>query len=873
MKLNLGSTFKEFLNALNTNTEDTEGIINGTKKVKKLSLGEENELGNIEIIIKDDKKVLAFLGENIFLDVINDSGTSSLQLSGLYNEIYSANGKIHFEAGDGISLHSNKNDTARIELDATNDSENGEILIQSDFIQFIGEVDFTNATVIGLPSGGGSNIPEEVISYDSENNSLTFNATNKVFIQNNLNHWYLESSEYTDQFGFDLNDQAVMFYVTYDKENNTSTLSFDGDIVDFASAEVKVGNNLTIGSRGAHIIDEGSYLEIHDNSNLMLTTNDGEGNTSYIDMYTDSIAYSSSKHLFYGSVDFSNAIVTGLPTSGGGGSGSLDLNANYNWNGNHTFNNGITLNSSITFPNDGFIDVGEDYVEINHPRLTLSSDKLYIYANQSENSAIEILAGENDETSFYISPTGMDVTANNGNIDFTTNNQGVISFHANSEESSSYLNIYDTTIEYNAQNHSFFGTVDFSEATVTGLPSSGGNGGTLAIEVEELPTENIDDSKIYVLNGIKNTEVYYFDGEKYCTIPSVVSDIVGVTPAINHYVVNELPTNAEITDLQTFSVINCYIFNDVAYVYGNAGSGDEWLRVSTIFAQMDNPAEDKGRVYNLANTSVEVGLYVYYEEFRKFYLYSNNEWKEIGDKYILRLSGNSGVLSDEEYQKFVDNLGNTTIIVTNSEGTIVFNAIATTKGLYISTFSMGYDITVLAITPDKTWAVYTDGLSEDFIRRTGTNDIWADNTFNATNTFAETSIVEFKGEVDFTNANITGLPSGGGSADLTELKRVMCLLHSEKYTETVTATKFTSTLMGSIHKISKPSNDLLEASEYVLYSVVFEDTTAYPNATITIGNNGLINDSGTFSFTVQGSSIATGQNINVICVFVPSAFL
>lgn len=194
----------------------------------------------------------------------------------------------------------------------------------------------------------------------------------------------------------------------------------------------------------------------------------------------------------------------------------------------------------------------------------------------------------------------------------------------------------------------FTGDVDFSSATVIGLPSSGGGSGSgpLAIQVNELPTENIDDSKIYILNEIKNTELYYFDGLKYCTLSAVVLDIVGVNPTVNYYVVNELPTNAEITDLQTFNVINCYIFNNVAYVYGNAGSGDEWLRVSAIFAQMGNPAEDKGRIYDLTDTSVETGLYVYYEELpKKFYLYSNNEWEAI--------SNGSG-LTQEKVQEMIN---------------------------------------------------------------------------------------------------------------------------------------------------------------------------------------------------------------------------
>jgi hypothetical protein len=171
----------------------------------------------------------------------------------------------------------------------------------------------------------------------------------------------------------------------------------------------------------------------------------------------------------------------------------------------------------------------------------------------------------------------------------------------------------------------FSGEIDLTNATVTGLPK-------LAIEVEELPTENIDDSKIYILQQIENAELYYFGGINYHTLAEVVLDVVGVNPTVNYYVVNELPASGEITDLQTFSVINCYIFNDVAYVYGNTDSGAIWMPVKTIFAQMGNPTEDKGRVYDLTDTSVEVGLYVYYEELpKKFYLYSNNEWEVVSN--------------------------------------------------------------------------------------------------------------------------------------------------------------------------------------------------------------------------------------------------
>lgn len=290
--------------------------------------------------------------------------------------------------------------------------------------------------------------------------------------------------------------------------------------------------------------------------------------------------------------------------------------------------------------------------------------------------------------------------------------------------------------------------------------------GPLTIEEEALPTENIDDSKIYVLNEIKNAEVYYFDGEKYCTLSAVILDIVGVTPTINHYVVNELPTNAEITDLQTFSIVNCYIFDNVSYVYGSVlGSDNMWLPVSFIFEQMGNPTEDKGRVYDLTNASVEVGLYVYYEEFRKFYLYSDSEWKEIGgstsDKYILSLSGSYGVLTDEQYQGLVDNFPNVAIVLTQNGANFFITSIATQGGAYVAFYQDGTKTEKLCITQYKNWYMDTTDLYEKFVSQMDDDDI------SGTKTFQGKAV--FNSEVDFTNATVTGLPSGGGGLTKTKV--------------------------------------------------------------------------------------------------------
>jgi len=405
----------------------------------------------------------------------------------------------------------------------------------------------------------------------------------------------------------------------------------------------------------------------------------------------------------------------------------------------------ITEGETETIEEVGAIEYSED-----NAAVTVNGETILLDAST-----------DTDTSHIQVGSTYTEVYSQNGRVNVEAG--GGIALYSNKNDSAR-IELDATNDSENgelilsADNINIKGNVDFTEATVTGLNLGGG---TLAIEVEELPTENIDDSKIYILNEIKNAEVYYFDGEKYNTLSAVILDIVGVTPIINHYVVNELPTNAEITDLQTFSVVNCYIFNNVTYVYGNAGSGNMWLTVSAIFAQMGTPTEDKGRVYDLTNASVEVGLYVYYEEFRKFYLYSNSEWKEIGgstsDKYVLSLSGNGGTLTDEQYQGLVDNFPNIVIIVTKGEQTIVFNTIGTAEGSFIATFSAGTILQNLYIFPNKNWSYSQENFSSDYVSKSGTNDIWANNTFNSSNIFSETSSVEFKGTVDFTNANVTGL--------------------------------------------------------------------------------------------------------------------
>lgn len=310
-----------------------------------------------------------------------------------------------------------------------------------------------------------------------------------------------------------------------------------------------------------------------------------------------------------------------------------------------------------------------------------------------------------------------------------------------------------------ADNINVNGNVDFSNATVTGLPnnsgSSGSSGGTLSIEVNELPTENIDSSRIYLLSTAENAEVYYLFEVGYFTLKDLVTIQMGIQPEINYYVVKELPTSPLTSDLATFSSINCYIYNDIAYVYGNAGAGNMWLTVSTLISQISGTTViDKGRTPNIATENNGFGMYVYYEEVKKLCIYSNQEWVEVSNsksnKYILNLFGESGTLTDEQYQALKDNFSNVTVLCCHEDGIFALPITVITQGYFSGSFVIGFTEYTITISPAKVWVVEQNNFKKGVVTTTGVEQtIESEKIFNST--------VTFNAAVDFTNANVTGL--------------------------------------------------------------------------------------------------------------------
>lgn len=150
--------------------------------------------------------------------------------------------------------------------------------------------------------------------------------------------------------------------------------------------------------------------------------------------------------------------------------------------------------------------------------------------------------------------------------------------------------------------------------------SAGGGGtGSGIIEVDELPTENIDENAVYRVNGYSDVGVYLHTGSVFDLANPFENILTDANPnaIVAYYVVDSLPENPEPSDFATLSTVTVYIWNDTPYVFCNMGAGETWLLLSAVLnamlAQMGVTVEyaDKGYIYN-PNKINEMGLYVTY---------------------------------------------------------------------------------------------------------------------------------------------------------------------------------------------------------------------------------------------------------------------
>ena len=176
----------------------------------------------------------------------------------------------------------------------------------------------------------------------------------------------------------------------------------------------------------------------------------------------------------------------------------------------------------------------------------------------------------------------------------------------------------------------------------------GGGGGSGIIEVEDLPTENIDENAIYKTNAPMDLQVWWkYDEDTFYTLKETIKEGTQVDPNITYYLVDSLPDNPNVSDLSTFSNIYCYIYNDIPYVYGNAGSGNTWFDVVTLFALMGTTVTNKGYAEHIGLT-YEAGLYVTYsknaiginvENKNSIYQFDGNDWENYYNFCVAIISG------------------------------------------------------------------------------------------------------------------------------------------------------------------------------------------------------------------------------------------
>lgn len=865
--INLGMSIKKVIENINQTTSTTNSnnstlrrIMTGKVAIPVVAIGETTETDattktKIKQLKKDDgTEQLDLVGDAILLDASTDTDTSHIQVGSTYTEVYSQNGRVNIESGDGISLYSNKNDSARIELDATNDSENGELILSADNINIKGNVDFSNATVTGLPSSGGESIDtSKFVTVDTELQTI---FSKKVF-----------------------------------------------------SKEVYFGGRVNIGVRNSFIQDFENSLYIHE---------------------PEEIKYISPKHTFEGEVDFTEATIKGLNLGGG----TLSIEVNELPTENIDDSKIYVLNEKSV---EVFFHDGESYMTLEqaaHITIPTATIKYYLVDNfpaeplvsdfQTFNPAhcyivnnVPYVYGDAGAGNMWLTVSALFSQL----VGVTIEDKGVTENIANETEMGLYVYYYEEPKKFYLYSNNQWEEIGidvivdatdfngvFKENVIYRVTKGSFYTSSVGIMPEdtmkcnvvgELPLEGNPAVILGENNDLQKIEVYYVSNENkaYGYADENLSQIASAQGYDLSVGWHPIELVFELSGISTYKGIILDISQASAYYL--------YLIIQYSFYAYKNgfPTPlgiDTSKDYNWSGNNVYSG----YNHFPNGAFFGDNDIGNSGTvnfwtKYVNFRTGTVAFncqknAYDEGGVEFncpvnftgatVTGLPTTEIDTSNfvtldTEQTI--SGKKTFNGIKIGNANIEYynDTNILIIdSPDnlqiETFNGNTTLLGNSFSlsSENENGDIAKIHCAEGLIEFEADNGVKYYGNVDFTNATVTGL-SASGSSDLTELKRVMRLLHTEKYTQRIQATKFTSTPMGSIHKIEKPSNDLLEASEYVLYSVDFEDAPAYLNATITIGNNGLINDSGTFSFTLQGSSIAAGQNINVICVFVPSAFL
>ena len=125
--------------------------------------------------------------------------------------------------------------------------------------------------------------------------------------------------------------------------------------------------------------------------------------------------------------------------------------------------------------------------------------------------------------------------------------------------------------------------------------------------------------------------------------------------------------------------------------------------------------------------------------------------------YVLEVSGSSGTITEEQFQALITNFPNISVLVTTLEGMqILINSFILNEGLYIGTASLGLTYVYFYLSSDLTWTFELEDKNSEFVP-TGKGNNTA--IYGALELHGDQT---YLGNVDFSEANVTGLGTGGG---------------------------------------------------------------------------------------------------------------
>lgn len=156
-------------------------------------------------------------------------------------------------------------------------------------------------------------------------------------------------------------------------------------------------------------------------------------------------------------------------------------------------------------------------------------------------------------------------------------------------------------------------------------------GGLKVIEVQELPTENIDENAIYKIPR-KLTDVAVIYNSDYGNGPRNYIDFLSFSTGIKIIgleTVQEKPTeNIKSSSLATYEIYFYYVKSEQdLFLYGNIGMGDSWYTYGQVIQFINDVSMSFKGEYYCGLTNTEAGYYAYFED-EKYYQYINKSFVE-----------------------------------------------------------------------------------------------------------------------------------------------------------------------------------------------------------------------------------------------------